>query len=59
MLLTLTFAGTSKAALDVFAGVATEYLLNVGRTMRFLCDKYSKKMSGEVNPTLYEARSPH
>ena len=43
--------GTSKAALDVFTGVATEYFLNVGRTLRFLCDKYSQRMSAEVNST--------
>jgi hypothetical protein len=35
-------------ALDVLANVASEYLLNVGRTMRFLCDKYGSKMTPEV-----------
>lgn len=35
-------------ALDVLTGVASEYLLNVGRTIQFLSDKYSKKMSPEV-----------
>lgn len=34
--------------MDVLAGVASEYLLNVGRTIRFLCDKYAKKMTPEV-----------
>ena len=48
---TLTFLpGTSKIALDVFAGVASEYLLNVGRTIQFLSEKYGKKMSPEVGP---------
>ena len=41
-------AGTSKMALDVLTGVASEYLLNVGRTIQFLSDKYGKKMSPEV-----------
>lgn len=40
--------GTSKIALDVLTGVASEYLLNVGRTIQFLSDKYGKKMSPEV-----------
>ena len=35
-------------ALDVLTGVASEYLLNVGRTIQFLSDKYGKKMSPEV-----------
>ena len=35
-------------ALEVLAGVTSEYLLNVGRTMRFLCDKYDTKMTAEV-----------
>jgi transcriptional activator SPT7 len=45
-----TFTGTSEVALDVLAGVTSEYLLNVGRTMRFLCDKYAQKMTPEVHP---------
>ena len=44
----IVFAGTSKTALDVFTGVASEYLLNVGRTIQFLSEKYGKKMSPEV-----------
>lgn len=40
--------GTSKIALDVLTGVASEYLLNVGRTIQFLSDKYANKMSPEV-----------
>lgn len=40
--------GTSRVALDVLAGVTSEYLLNVGRTIRFLCDKYSGTMTAEV-----------
>ena len=41
--------GTSKMALDVLTGVASEYLLNVGRTMQFLSDKCGNKMSPEVS----------
>ncbi len=40
--------GASKVALDVLAGVTSDYLLNVGRTMRFMCDKYASKMTPEV-----------
>ena len=47
---TYTFhIGTSKIALDVLTGVASEYLLNVGRTMQFLSDKCGNKMSPEVS----------
>ncbi|KDQ56329.1 hypothetical protein JAAARDRAFT_208033 [Jaapia argillacea MUCL 33604] len=51
------FQGTTKVALDVLAGVTSEYLLNVGRTMRFLCDRYSRKMSAEeiILHTLFES----
>ena len=47
-LLKAVFPGTSAIALDVIAGVTSEYLLNVGRTLRFLCDKYAKSMTPEV-----------
>jgi hypothetical protein len=40
--------GTSKTALDVLTGVASDYLLNVGRTIQFLSDKCGNKMSAEV-----------
>ncbi|OCH89427.1 hypothetical protein OBBRIDRAFT_819742 [Obba rivulosa] len=51
------FQGTSKVALDVFAGVASEYLMNVGRTIRFLCDKFGQKMTAEeiILHTLFES----
>lgn len=42
------FQGTSRIASDVLSGLTSEYLMNVGRTMRFLCDKYARKMSAEV-----------
>lgn len=50
-LLLSLYAGTSGVALDVISGVASEYLLNVGRTLRFLCDKYAKSMTPEVRLT--------
>ncbi|OCB85846.1 hypothetical protein A7U60_g7200 [Sanghuangporus baumii] len=55
------FQSTSRAALDVFTGVATEYLFNVGRTLRYLCDKYSKQMSAEeiILHTLFESGITH
>jgi len=40
--------GASGAALDVLTGVASEFLLNLGRTLRFLCDKYAQTMTPEV-----------
>ncbi len=43
------FQGASKMALDVLASVTTEYLHNVGRTIRFLCDKYGNQMTPEVS----------
>ena len=49
--------GTSKIALDVLTGVASEYLLNVGRTIQFLSEKYGNKMSSEVG--LQHASSCH
>lgn len=51
------FQGTSKIALDVLTGVASEYLLNVGRTIQFLSEKYGKKMSSEeiILHTLFES----
>ncbi|KAJ6592683.1 hypothetical protein B0H19DRAFT_1245522 [Mycena capillaripes] len=51
------FQGTSNAALDVLASVTSEYLLNVGRTMRYLCDKYSQTMTPEetILHTLFES----
>ncbi|GLB37890.1 putative bromo domain containing protein [Lyophyllum shimeji] len=51
------FQGTSQAALEVLAGVTSEYLLNVGRTIRFLCDKYCNTMTPEeiILHTLFES----
>jgi len=44
------FQGTSKVALDVLTTVTSEYLLNVGRTIRFLSDKFGQTMTPEVCP---------
>ncbi|KAG6907341.1 hypothetical protein DXG01_009298 [Tephrocybe rancida] len=42
------FQGASQVTLDVLSSVASEYLLNVGRTIRYLSDKYSALMTPEV-----------
>ncbi|KAG6853732.1 hypothetical protein C0991_001866 [Blastosporella zonata] len=51
------FQGASQVSLDVLAGVASEYLFNVGRTIRYLCDKYSTSMTPEeiILHTLFES----
>ena len=49
-------AGTSKVALDVLSSVTAEYLLNVGRTIRFLCDKYGNQMTSEVRSLIHNSR---
>ncbi|KIK92999.1 hypothetical protein PAXRUDRAFT_26504 [Paxillus rubicundulus Ve08.2h10] len=51
------FQGTSAAALDVMTGVTSEFFLNVGRTLRFLCDKYARTMTPEeiILHTLFES----
>ncbi|KAG1836339.1 hypothetical protein C8R48DRAFT_782978 [Suillus tomentosus] len=51
------FQGTSSVALDVMVGVTSEYLLNVGRMLRLMCDKYAKSMTPEeiILHTLFES----
>ncbi|KAF9262573.1 hypothetical protein L218DRAFT_391960 [Marasmius fiardii PR-910] len=51
------FQGTSRVALDVMAGVTSEYLQNVGRTIKFLTDKFGHTMSAEeiILHTLFES----
>ncbi|KAI0050843.1 hypothetical protein FA95DRAFT_1635331 [Auriscalpium vulgare] len=51
------FQGTSKMALDVLSSITSEYLLNVGRTLRFYMDKYSNAMTPEeiILHTLFES----
>ncbi|KAF8627032.1 hypothetical protein AX15_004566 [Amanita polypyramis BW_CC] len=51
------FQGSSKVALDVLAGVTKEYLYNVGRTIKFLTDKYAQTMTAEeiILHTLFES----
>ncbi|KAI6009863.1 hypothetical protein EDC04DRAFT_2772287 [Pisolithus marmoratus] len=41
------FQGASSTSLDVLTGVASEFFLNLGRTLRFLCDKYARTMTSE------------
>ncbi|KAH0829043.1 hypothetical protein J3R83DRAFT_2498 [Lanmaoa asiatica] len=51
------FQGTSTSTMDVLTGVTSEFLLNVGRTLRFLCDKYARTMTPEeiTLHTLFES----
>ncbi|KAH9851132.1 hypothetical protein C2E23DRAFT_832648 [Lenzites betulinus] len=51
------FQGASKISLDVLTSVTAEYLFNVGRTIRFMCDKYGNKMTAEeiILHTLFES----
>ncbi|KAF8176920.1 hypothetical protein BJ912DRAFT_986398 [Pholiota molesta] len=53
------FQGTSKVALDVLADVTSQYLMNVGRTIKFLTDKFGKTMTPEeiILHTLFESGS--
>lgn len=41
-------------ALDVLSDVTSQYLLNVGRTIRFLSDKFGKTMTPEVRQYIYD-----
>ncbi|KAJ2917713.1 hypothetical protein MD484_g2706, partial [Candolleomyces efflorescens] len=51
------FQGATRSSLDVFSGVFMEYLLNVGRSIRYLTDKYSQTMTSEeiILHTLFES----
>lgn len=53
----LVYSGTSKAALDVLAGVTSDFLFNVGRTIAFLADKHGSRMTAEeiILHTLFES----
>lgn len=44
------FLGASATAVGVLAHVASEYLMNLGLTMRFYADRYGSQMSTEVRP---------
>ena len=48
--------GTSKGALDVFADVTAEYFQNVGRTIKYLTDKFGSTMTPEVSDVVVENR---
>ncbi|KAL8283696.1 hypothetical protein RQP46_005491 [Phenoliferia psychrophenolica] len=41
------FDGASATSVNVLAHVAAEYLMNLGRTMRFYADRYGSQMSTE------------
>ncbi|KAK7029559.1 Transcriptional activator spt7 [Paramarasmius palmivorus] len=51
------FQGSSSVALDVLTSVTSEYLQNVGRTIKFLSDKFGNKMTAEeiILHTLFES----
>ncbi|KAF7965775.1 hypothetical protein HWV62_41801, partial [Athelia sp. TMB] len=52
------FQGAARSAMDVLAGVAGDYLLNVGRTIKLLGDRYGRGgMSAEeiILHTLFES----
>lgn len=51
------YIATSKVALDVLADVTSEYLLNVGRTIRFLSDKFGQTMTPEVSGSVTYGQS--
>ena len=51
------FQATSKVARDVLSGIMAEYLSNVGRTIRFLTDKFGKTMTPEVCLSIVYLRS--
>lgn len=40
--------GASKSAMDTLSCLAEDYLYNVGRTLKFMCDQYGKSMTTEV-----------
>jgi len=44
-----TSKGTSQVSLDVLSGILAEYISNVGRTIKFLSDKYAGTMTPEVS----------
>lgn len=55
----LASAGTSRVALDMLTSVAGEYLMNVGRTIRYLGDKsYGKGMGAEVSEYISHTIAP-
>ncbi|KAJ3563494.1 hypothetical protein NP233_g8906 [Leucocoprinus birnbaumii] len=51
------FQGTSQVSLDVMSGVMAEYISNVGRTIKFMSDKYAGTMTPEeiILHTLFES----
>jgi hypothetical protein len=44
-------------ALGVLAHVAAEYIMNLGRTLRFYSDRYAGKLTPEVSPWRLRPRS--
>ena len=46
-------------ALEVLSQVAAEYIMNLGRTLRFYSDRYGSTMSDEVRLTPLSLLSPY
>ena len=44
-----TSKGTSQVSLDMLSGILAEYISNVGRTIKFLSDRYAGTMTPEVS----------
>lgn len=42
------FLASGKGPLDVVTDLAAEYVMNVGRTLKFLSEQHSDTMSSEV-----------
>ncbi|KAF5355103.1 hypothetical protein D9756_005773 [Leucocoprinus leucothites] len=51
------FQGTTQVSLDVMSGILAEYISNVGRTIKFMSDKYAGTMTPEeiILHTLFES----
>ncbi|KAH7099858.1 hypothetical protein BKA62DRAFT_831355 [Auriculariales sp. MPI-PUGE-AT-0066] len=54
------FSSGSQVALNVLTSIAEGFFTNMGKTLRFYCDKYSQTMSGEeiLLHTLFEHGIP-
>ncbi|CAO3621827.1 unnamed protein product [Cunninghamella blakesleeana] len=54
------FEGANESALLILNDVITDFILNIGKTLRSYCDDYGKQMSGEeiLMHTLYDNGIP-
>ena len=42
------FEGAKSSALNVLTDIMTDYITNIGKTMKRYCDDYSHQMEGDV-----------